>query len=590
MIGFPLDFQCGLLRQPARQPARTTPFFLALMLALFSSATAGQIRNLHVVTTKSAFQIRGFLQDSETYASVADIAARLAFPVAVDESRGKLELRAGDCRLKLTARNPFIVVIDHASNTIGKIVQMPRNVLRTQDGFFVPIHAFAPVLSDAWRHAVAVDVSASEILIDGAASRIVPDAGPAPEPVAPARQTADSVASGAPKSSGKTEAAEQDDRLAPREIAPEKEITADITHVTVDARQNGTLVRIHSRKPLFGFTDTVTAERRLELLLPGVTADEDEIRQTPICGVDVTAVSAVREDKAARIVIDLGEHVQKHAITKDAAGDDLLVSIFHDAEVEKIYLEEQQSKKKKSETKRGNWSLDCVVIDAGHGGGDPGAIGINGNKEKHMNLGIALKLGELIEDNLKNVRVVYTRKDDRFIELDRRGRIANEAEGKLFISIHCNSTEKKPTTAHGAEVYLLRPGRTEEAIRIAEFENSVIKLEKDYEKRYQKLTSENFILITMAQSAYAKYSERFAELFHEEVAAGKKLKSLGVKQAGFYVLVGASMPGVLIESGFLSNPREEAFLATQAGQNHVARMIFEAIETFAKEYDRSLKE
>jgi len=133
-------------------------------------------------------------------------------------------------------------------------------------------------------------------------------------------------------------------------------------------------------------------------------------------------------------------------------------------------------------------------------------------------------------------------------------------------------------------------GRTAEALRVAEFENSVIKLEKDYETRYAKLTDENFILVNMAQSAYVKYSERFAEMLHEEVKRGKQMSSKGVKQAGFYVLVGASMPSVLIEMGFLSNAREEQYLATQEGQQHMAERFFEAIRSYAEEYEKSLQE
>jgi N-acetylmuramoyl-L-alanine amidase len=252
--------------------------------------------------------------------------------------------------------------------------------------------------------------------------------------------------------------------------------------------------------------------------------------------------------------------------------------------------QKQKKSSKKSESRQSKWKLDCIVLDAGHGGGDPGAIGTKGVREKKVVLGIVLKLGALIKENMPGVKVVYTRKDDRFIELDRRGRIANNAGGKLFISVHANSTEQKPIKSGGFEVYLLRPGRTEEAMRIAEFENSVVKLEKDYESRYQRLTDEQFIIINMAQSAYMKYSERFADLLNKEMRSSKKIRSLGVKQAGFYVLVGASMPNVLIETAFLSNLKEEAFLASEEGQQFFAQRIFNAIQQYAREYDKSLDE
>jgi len=172
--------------------------------------------------------------------------------------------------------------------------------------------------------------------------------------------------------------------------------------------------------------------------------------------------------------------------------------------------------------------------------------------------------------------------------LYKRGKIANENNGKLFISIHCNSTKKKPSNASGAEVYLLRPGRTEEAIEIAETENSVIEYE-DNPQRYEKLTDENFILVSMAHSAYMKYSEKFAELLNKDFYLNLKLKSRGVKQAGFYVLVGASMPSVLIETGFISNKEDAKFLKSASGQKQVAESIFSSIKTYRKYYEDAME-
>jgi N-acetylmuramoyl-L-alanine amidase len=231
-----------------------------------------------------------------------------------------------------------------------------------------------------------------------------------------------------------------------------------------------------------------------------------------------------------------------------------------------------------------------IVLDAGHGGYDPGTIGVTGVKEKTVALGIVLKLGALITKNLKGVKVVYTRKDDRFVELDRRGKIANEAGGKLFISVHCNSLPRKPSKMRGFEVYLLRPGRTEEAIAIAERENSVIKLEPGYEEKYQQLTEENFILVTMAQSAHVKASEVFADLAQKEMEARTGIPNRGVKQAGFYVLVGAAMPNVLVESAYLSNREDERFLKSDSGQQKIADALFRAVRKYKEEYEKLLEE
>jgi N-acetylmuramoyl-L-alanine amidase len=227
------------------------------------------------------------------------------------------------------------------------------------------------------------------------------------------------------------------------------------------------------------------------------------------------------------------------------------------------------------------------VLDPGHGGKDPGSIGLNGIMEKDINLAVAKELGKLISQKLKDTKVVYTRQDDRFVELYKRGKIANENKGNLFISIHCNSTPRKPSNASGFEVYLLRPGRTQEAIDIAEFENSVISLEDD-PSRYEQLTDENFILVSMAHASNMRYSETFADMLNTEWIKTVGIPTRGIKQAGFFVLVGASMPGVLVELGFISNRNDKKFLSSKKGQKEVAESIFNAIAKYKNYYESSL--
>jgi N-acetylmuramoyl-L-alanine amidase len=191
---------------------------------------------------------------------------------------------------------------------------------------------------------------------------------------------------------------------------------------------------------------------------------------------------------------------------------------------------------------------------------------------------------------MPEVKVVQTRSGDNFVELFKRGKIANENGGKLFISIHANSVPKKNSQARGFDVYLLRPGRTERAIEIAEIENSVIKYEENTD-RYEKLTDENFILVSMAHSAYMRYSEKFAGILSQNWNSQiKEIPSRGVKQAGFYVLVGASMPSVLVETGFLSNKEDEAYLNSKKGQQEIAKAIFKSIQDYKKYYDSQMKE
>lgn len=230
--------------------------------------------------------------------------------------------------------------------------------------------------------------------------------------------------------------------------------------------------------------------------------------------------------------------------------------------------------------------LDVIVIDPGHGGKDVGSIGPGGYYEKQATLAISLKLGKLIERELDGVKVVYTRKDDRFIEIYKRGAIANKHKGKLFISIHCNSTPKKPSNASGFETYILRPGKTDAAIKVAARENAVVKFETDKE-RYANLSDIDFILTSMARSQDVRYSEKFAGLVQQELAKRLKIRNRGVSQAGFYVLIGASMPNVLIETAFISNPAEETLLQSSTSQFAFARGILNAIKKYKAHYERS---
>jgi N-acetylmuramoyl-L-alanine amidase len=230
-----------------------------------------------------------------------------------------------------------------------------------------------------------------------------------------------------------------------------------------------------------------------------------------------------------------------------------------------------------------HWRLDCIVIDAGHGGHDPGAVA-HGVREKDVTLGIALKLGRYVQDQL-GVRVVYTRRDDRFIELAERGRIANQSCGKLFVSIHANAAGNG--RAQGTETYFLGMARSESARRVMERENSVVQLESD-PSLYSGMDDAALIMQTMAQSTYLRVSEQLAAHIEGQFSQRAGRTSRGVKQAGFLVLWRASMPAVLVETGFVTNPEEAAFLGSDRGQDLIASAIFRAIRDYKAEYERGL--
>ena len=229
------------------------------------------------------------------------------------------------------------------------------------------------------------------------------------------------------------------------------------------------------------------------------------------------------------------------------------------------------------------WMLDTIVIDAGHGGHDPGAVA-NGLREKDITLGVALKLGEYIEENL-GINVVYTRNDDRFIELKDRGKFANARGGKLFISLHVNAAASR--SAQGTETYFIGMHKSEAARSTMERENSVVQLESDPEQ-YKNMNEEALIRMELTHSAYMRKSEELSAMIEEQFAGRVGRKSRGVKQAGFYVLWGASMPAILVELGFLTNSKEAQFLDSDSGQAYLASAIFRAVREYKQQYEKGL--
>ena len=225
---------------------------------------------------------------------------------------------------------------------------------------------------------------------------------------------------------------------------------------------------------------------------------------------------------------------------------------------------------------KNKWKLDTIIIDPGHGGKDPGAIGYRGTKEKDITLDVAKRLVKKIERNM-NINTILTRDEDVFIRLEDRTKLANSENGKLFISIHANSAEDR--RANGFETYMIGTNKNAAAVRTAARENAVLDLEGGNTK---KLTDEALIKATIAQSGFANGSEQFAALVQEEMNKRLQSKDRGVKQAGFYVLAYASMPNVLIELGYISNPSEEKKLKSSQYKDALATSIYRAIEQYQK--------
>lgn len=226
--------------------------------------------------------------------------------------------------------------------------------------------------------------------------------------------------------------------------------------------------------------------------------------------------------------------------------------------------------------------VKTVVIDAGHGGKDPGCHG-SFIYEKEVCLKVALALGKQINEYYPEVNVVYTRQRDEFVELYRRAQIANDANADLFVCIHVNSAAS--TSAHGAETYVLGLHRTEDNLRVAKRENASVDFESDVKKNYEGFdpnSDEGNIIFSMFQSAYLNQSLEFAGLVQHRFEHHAKRHNRGVRQAGFLVLVKTAMPSVLIETGFATHPGDEVFLGSADGVRLMAESIFLAFADYKK--------
>ena len=232
-----------------------------------------------------------------------------------------------------------------------------------------------------------------------------------------------------------------------------------------------------------------------------------------------------------------------------------------------------------------NFKVRTVVIDAGHGGKDPGTLG-KITREKDIVLKIALKTGKYIEANLPGVDVLYTRKTDKYVDFQARADVANKNKADLFISVHANSIVG--ANAFGTETFVMGLHKDNSNFEVAKRENSVILMDENYKEKYEGFdpnSPESYILFSLNQSAYQENSLKFAQKVEDQFKNRVGRSSRGVKQAGFLVLWMTTTPSVLIETGFLSNSKEEAFLASENGQDLIASGIYRAFKEYKTEIE-----
>ncbi len=507
-------------------------FFMLVFAGLAHSQVTLSIKFIQDSSRNTSVEL--ILRNGEQYISLPEIAKVFGLRQRQSTDGHASELLTQTGSIRAQANNPYVLIIDPRGNS--SIVQMPVSFLSWQGSLLAPLDGFLPILENSIRQKISY--AHSELLVGTI-------------PTSP----------------------------------------YDVTGIVFEEKSNGLLIRIHCTRKISDYESwpkTIGANTWLYVTLANARADLDVIRSIKLMGV-VQQILTFQSPTSVQLTFKLNREVSSTESIPVDGGYDILIAAHFSPQGEPV-KQKPANHDESLQRQRDRWKLDVVVIDAGHGGEDPGTIGVMRTKEKDVTLGIALKLGKLIESNLSGVRVVYTRKTDTFVELYRRGQIANESAAKLFISIHCNSMPHKPRSASGFEIYLLRPGKSESAIRIAERENSAAKFEPGYENRYQQLTEENFILLSMAQSAYVKYSEKFASILQQEMQRHVNVSNNGIKQAGFYVLVGTAMPNVLVETAYLSNRHDEQILRSAKGQSRFAEAILDAIKRYKLEYEKSLTE
>jgi len=357
-------------------------------------------------------------------------------------------------------------------------------------------------------------------------------------------------------------------------IDENRNLPVNIEGVSVEDKANGTLIRIRTLAE-FNIKDVSTrySRRWLYVDILGGNIDPQSFISLNESNL-IKTILPVQQTQMLQLSFQMRKEIPIADVKALKQEKEIWLSIPGSENVSNEVVERLKND-------RAKWRIDKIIIDPGHGGRDPGTIGHSGTYEKDVVLGIGKRLRDLIEKNLFDVQALMTRENDEYISLEGRTQFANKNEGKLFISIHANWNRSKEVK--GAATYFLGLAKTDEALEISQRENAVIKYDEG--DRPGHLTDEQIILATMAQNSYNKESQDIAALIQDEIASNTSLRNRGVKQAGFYVMVGASMPNVLVETAFMSNKKEEKWLNTASFQQKIAKAIFESIQKFKKKYE-----
>ena len=507
-------------------------FFYSLMLFLFRplKTLKAQTKYKHflkiVLADGKKTDLTALMAGKAYYLNLDDFANLGNYGIFTNNTRKKSVLKIGEIKLKFTADNPFVVVND-------QIIQILNLPVWNEGSVWVPVREFCQVVNDFTELHLEYLPNVPQIRF-GAKS-------------------------------------------------------TNVLSVSIEQKANGTLIALNTTKPFpAGKINTRLVNGWLYLELIGGKGNIKTFTkklQDPV----VAEMRAVQFDRLLSIGFRLKKIPHDYEAIYNPDLSQVLLTLRFKEIAQNDTQEEQPAENVNDEleNQKSAWMIDTIVIDPGHGGKDPGALGYYHLKEKDIVLKIALKLGEYLKKRLPDVKILFTRKTDVFIPLWQRTQFANQNNGKLFVSIHCNSNPRH--SVNGFETYFLSADKNAKASKTVLLENKSIEFEtSEDKKRYQGI---NFVLATMAQNAFIKYSQYLATIVQRSLRnrlRSEGMKDRGVKQGPFYVMVNATMPNVLVETGFISNKHEARLLRSKSTQAKVALGICDGIIKFKKDFESAL--
>ncbi len=448
------------------------------------------------------------------------------YGIFTNSVRKKAVLKIGEIKLKFTADNPFVVINE-------QIIQILHKPIWYEGSIWVPIREFCGVVNDFTSLHLEYLPNVAKM------------------------------------------------RFGAKRI--------NVLSINIEQKANGTLIALNTTVAFpANKLNTRLVNGWLYLELIGGKGDVKALTHK-VKDPEVIEIRAVQFDR----LLSIGFRLRKVPHDYEAIYDPDLSQVLLTLRLKEIAQDDAQKEtpseniNEELKNQKSAWLIDTIIIDPGHGGKDPGALGYYHLKEKDIVLKIALKLGSYLKKRLPNVKILYTRKTDVFIPLWQRTQFANKNNGKLFVSIHCNSNPRH--SVNGFETYFLSAEKDSDARNTVLLENKSIEFETSEDKK--KYKGINFILATMAQNAFIKYSQYLATVVQRSLRNrlhGVGMKDRGVKQGPFYVMVNATMPNVLVETGFISNKHEARLLRSHSTQAKVALGICEGIIKFKKDFESAL--